>query len=499
MDTNRKINSKILALIITIVIAITGISGYVLAKYVFNKQNEAEINFYEYRIAESEIVISPEEYTGEEVTVTITTEKPGLSIQYKLGDRDEWIDYTGPFSVDENTKIDARLVAEDFKGPVTEKDITNIAVCKIGDTYYKTLESAINACADNAGNNQTKIEMLTSVTENVTIPAGKNIILDLNGKTVASKKNTNETPTIIVEGKFNLIDSAKDGKVESSEGTAIKVSSTGSFTIGTNENEPDVKTNPVIIGETYGVEVDEGGELNFYDGEIRGKTNAIKGNVTATPKDYGVVTKTDGLYEVATLGKIYTVKFDANGGTPNPEDKRVILGKNYGFDATSKTEKALPEVTRTGYKFLGWIANFEEKTSETITATTIVTYAGDHTLKADWQANEYTLSYNSNGGTGKIDDVKCSYDGDITIAKNTLTAPKGYTFKEWNTKQDGTGTAYAQETVTKNLTSVDGDTVTLYAIWEDKTEPSKNAPTGTSTTNTITVDCNQKDEGSGID
>ena len=499
MDTKKKINSKILALIITIVIAITGISGYVLAKYVFNKQNEAEINFYEYRIAESEIVISPEEYTGEEVTVTITTEKPGLSIQYKLGDSDEWIDYTGPFSVDENTKIDARLVAEDFKGPVTEKDITNIAVCKIGDTYYKTLESAINACADNAGNNQTKIEMLTSVTENVIIPAGKNIILDLNGKTVASKKNTNETPTIIVEGKFNLIDSAKDGKVESSEGTAIKVSSTGSFTIGTNENEPDVKTNPVIIGETYGVEVDEGGELNFYDGEIRGKTNAIKGNVTATPKDYGVVTKTDGLYEVATLGKIYTVKFDANGGTPNPEDKRVILGKNYGFDATSKTKKALPEVTRTGYKFLGWIANFEEKTSETITATTIVTYAGDHTLKADWQANEYTLSYNSNGGTGKIDDVKCSYDGDITIAKNTLTAPKGYTFKEWNTKQDGTGTAYAQETVTKNLTSVDGDTVTLYAIWEDKTEPSKNAPTGTSTTNTITVDCNQKDEGSGID
>ena len=190
MDTKKKINSKILALIITIVIAITGISGYVLAKYVFNKQNEAEINFYEYRIAESEIVISPEEYTGEEVTVTITTEKPGLSIQYKLGDSDEWIDYTGPFSVDENTKIDARLVAEDFKGPVTEKDITNIAVCKIGDTYYKTLESAIDACADNAGNNQTKIEMLTSVTENVIIPAGKNIILDLNGKTVASKKNT---------------------------------------------------------------------------------------------------------------------------------------------------------------------------------------------------------------------------------------------------------------------------------------------------------------------
>lgn len=209
MKVKQKIKSEIVAImIIAIIVSLLGAMGLAFAKYIFDKQNEAELNFYEYRIAPSEIVISPEEYTGDEVTVTITTEKPGLSIQYKLGDSDKWIDYTGSFSVDENTKIEARLVAKDFEGPVTNKDVTNIAVAKIGSTYYKTLEQAIKACPENAGYGQTKIEMLANVKESVIIPEGKNIILDLCGNTVTANKEE----AITVNGKFNLIDSREERK-----------------------------------------------------------------------------------------------------------------------------------------------------------------------------------------------------------------------------------------------------------------------------------------------
>ena len=216
----------IVAIVVTIIALQFGVS-----KYIFNREKATQLNFYEYRIQPNEIVISPETYTGEEVTVTITTdtEKTGLSIQYQLGDNGEWIDYVGPFAVSDNTKINTRLVSEEefFKGPVTHKDITNIAVAKIGNEYFKTLVEAIEACPENAGDSQTKIELLANITENAVIPEGKNVQLDLCGKTVTSAIEN----TIIVNGKMNLIDSVSGGKLESTVGTAIYVSSTGNLAI----------------------------------------------------------------------------------------------------------------------------------------------------------------------------------------------------------------------------------------------------------------------------
>lgn len=494
MNTKRKVNSKVLALVITLFIIVMSIVGYVLGKYVLNKQNDAEINFYEYRIAKSEILISPEEYTGEEATVTITTEKPGLSIEYKIGDSEEWIKYTGPFCVDENTNIEARLVAENFEGPITDKEVTNIAVCRIGDTYYKTVESAIDACPENAGTGQTKIEMLTSVTESVIIPEGKNIVLDLCGKTISSKKeiiddNTvSKDYTIIVSGKFNLIDSEGNGGVEAQNGTAITVESTGDCTIGINESQPNVENKPLIKAEINGVLVKEGGKFNFYDGEISGKTNAIDGTVTGKPEGYAVVASRAGEYEVATLRKTYTIKYNKNS-----EDAEI----EYESQTVNSGEKVgkLPMATRTGYIFEGWYT--AENDGEKVTIDTIVNK--EVTYYAHWTAVTYKIEYSANGGSGEPIKTDCAYDKEATIEKNTYTAPVGYIFKEWNTKGDGTGTTYAEGATIKNLSGTQLDIITLYAIWEDKTEPSNNAPTGTSTTSQITVNCKQKDEGSGID
>lgn len=91
--------------------------------------------------------------------------------------------------------------------------------------------------------------------------------------------------------------------------------------------------------------------------------------------------------------------------------------------------------------------------------------AGAGYLQATWRANDYTIRYDSNGGSGKMDDSAHRYDTERALTKNAFTR-KYYTFKGWNTKADGSGTAYADGASVKNLTDENGGAVTLYAQWE---------------------------------
>ena len=74
-------------------------------------------------------------------------------------------------------------------------------------------------------------------------------------------------------------------------------------------------------------------------------------------------------------------------------------------------------------------------------------------------ATSYTITYNANGGTGSMDNTT------NTVAANGFTAPTGYKFASWNSKDDGSGDSYAVGG------AVSGD-ITLYAQWvEDVPDP----------------------------
>ena len=516
-NINKKI--KVLFIVIAMILAIITIN-FGISKFRLASKNTVELKFYEYKIAENEIQVSPQEYTQQAV-IKITTQKPGTKIQYKLADDSDWISYTNEFVINNNTTISARLVGitEQFEGPVTKKSVTNIAVAKIGEKTYKTVKEAIADCEENAENTETKIEMLADVVEAFEIPVGKNIVLDLNGKTITSDANAltesgNLEATAVVKGTFKLINSEQvensnqsssneqnpKGKLVSQTGIAIKVINQGNFTLGIKETQSEEinvsKVNPVIIGKTNGVVVEDGGKFNFYDGKIISTTteenvnNSIIGNITETPTNYIAIPKKEGEYEVSTLEKQYIVTFDANEGIASFNTKLVITNQPYG---------TLPVVEKKeGYEFVCWERKLTETTTETITDTTIVSTQADHIIKAKWNPNTYEINYNSNGATGTLENTACTYDKEFTIIQSTPLTKAGYTFKEWNTKQDGTGIAYMPEQKAKNLTSVNNSIVTLYAIWQDTIIPTNTAPTATSTTNTITVQNNQTDEGSGI-
>lgn len=87
------------------------------------------------------------------------------------------------------------------------------------------------------------------------------------------------------------------------------------------------------------------------------------------------------------------------------------------------------------------------------------------TMYANWQPNEYQIIYNGNGASGgTISPQSMVYDKSANL-RNNLFYRTGYTFNGWNTKADGTGTAYTNQQTVSNLTSTNGGTVTLYAQW----------------------------------
>ena len=87
-----------------------------------------------------------------------------------------------------------------------------------------------------------------------------------------------------------------------------------------------------------------------------------------------------------------------------------------------------------------------------------------HTIDVEWEANSYNIAYDKNGGTGSMPNQSMTYGVEKNLSKNTFTR-SGYTFTGWKMGDKDNGTSYHDEDTVKNLTDVDGGTVTMYAQW----------------------------------
>ena len=164
-------------------------------------------------------------------------------------------------------------------------------------------------------------------------------------------------------------------------------------------------TRTVNYGETVTVTPPDAKTGYTFSGwKLEGAT-AKNGQFTMPDND---VTITGG-YTANT----YTVKFNANGGS-ECEDITVTYDGKY---------TDLPTTTRTGYTFDGWYDG-----STKVTADTDVKTTADQTLTAKWTANQYTVKFDSDGGSA-CEDITVTYGGKYP----TLPAPtkEGYTFDGW--------------------------------------------------------------------
>ncbi|MBQ9017118.1 InlB B-repeat-containing protein, partial [Candidatus Saccharibacteria bacterium] len=97
--------------------------------------------------------------------------------------------------------------------------------------------------------------------------------------------------------------------------------------------------------------------------------------------------------------------------------------------------------------------------------------AGAITLTAKGSGNTFTINYNSNGGSGTTTATTATYGSNVTLATDNFTAPSGKIFKAWGTDSSGTTTyeartAVAPATLYPSVTTTQGGSITLYAIWE---------------------------------
>ena len=116
----------------------------------------------------------------------------------------------------------------------------------------------------------------------------------------------------------------------------------------------------------------------------------------------------------------YAVTLNTNGGTI--ADGKDVTGYTYGVGATLPTD-----VTRTGYTFKGWYDN-ENLTGSPVTAIG-GTEMGNKEYWAKWEINQYTITFDTNGGS-EIAPITQDYGTEITAPDNPTR--KGYTFKGWD-------------------------------------------------------------------
>ena len=209
-------------------------------------------------------------------------------------------------------------------------------------------------------------------------------------------------------------------------------------------NIPDPTGTPVTVtyaygalGGTYATQIVQTGEkaiepdvpsrqgyqfTDWYLDDTKYDFNtAVTGNMTLTAK---------------WTANSYTIAFDTNGGS-------AIDPITQGYDTTIKAPAA---PTKTGYTFMGW----EPEIPATMPA-------GDMTIKAQWEINRYTVTFDTDGGS-EVDAQTVAYGEKAkTPADPTKT---GYTFAGWELGGNAYDFAAA---VTGNMT--------LTAKWKDSEKP----------------------------
>lgn len=209
------------------------------------------------------------------------------------------------------------------------------------------------------------------------------------------------------------------------------------------------------------------------------------------------VTKSNATITANWKSNSYTITFNGNGAdggstptqTCNMEMTHTLHANGF---------------TRTGYTFAGWAMSpdgdvvYADK-AEVLNLTTKGN--GNVNLYAKWNPVEYSIVFDSNGGTGSMDAITTKYDIDTPLPDGALYFQK-YTKDGVNVTDnvlsgeyfppDGEGTDAATKTYAsiflgwaleegkdriapqwkvgenvRNLATVNGSAVTLYAVWDD--------------------------------
>ena len=163
-----------------------------------------------------------------------------------------------------------------------------------------------------------------------------------------------------------------------------------------------------------GIYVEDGGRFEMSAGTITGCTAGQEEGKTANGVFIaagGRFTQSPGAQITGEVTGAYTVTFQSEGGSEVASQIRA------------NTPAAQPDnPTKEGHTFIGWYSGESEWDFETpVTA--------DLTLTAKWQLNQYTITFDTAGGS-EVAPITQDYGTTITAPANP--AKTGYTFAGWD-------------------------------------------------------------------
>jgi uncharacterized repeat protein (TIGR02543 family) len=227
------------------------------------------------------------------------------------------------------------------------------------------------------------------------------------------------------------------------------------LSLGNGFTYPDV--------QTVKVKADGTTVVNYYysrnqyylnlNGYLKQRVSENFADLTETVKD---INGKDVKHTFATSVVKVNGSVHAKGNGVTDFYEKVYYGSTYEIITTAKT----------GYTIIDNTGTFKG----TITGDTVVT---PHV-----SINQYTVKYEPNKPSKATNDVTkmadqfVYYNRQRKLTTNTYKYT-GYDFTGWNTKADGTGTAYTDGQTIENLSSADGAVITLYAQWKIHTHKLK--------------------------
>ena len=241
----------------------------------------------------------------------------------------------------------------------------------------------------------------------------------------------------------------------------------------TGGNTLTAKNNPYAGYTLYGYKAnwDDTVGSSTYLADLPGITKTSSGVITNYRSDG------DKYYTFFYTPNLYTVTLNNNNATVAGTANIFCSYGNAFFKDANYTEKMYSTMnnisvpSRAGYIFDGYYDAQTGgmrmiNTSGFLTSNAITTAAASNvTWYARWIPIVYTINYNGNGATGGgTASSSHTYDVPKALTTNGFTR-EGFTFAGWSYSMGGTP-AFANGASVNNLTTINGEQIELYAIWD---------------------------------
>ena len=179
---------------------------------------------------------------------------------------------------------------------------------------------------------------------------------------------------------------------------------------------------------------------------LEGWYTSLNGGVTLENKWNFFIDRVNFNFTLIALWTVnqYTLTFESNGGSVIPS-----FTINYGDNLNILT------TTKVGHSFVGWYTDVGLTQSFTLTTMP----ATNLTLYAKWTINQYTITFETNGGSS-IASITGDYGDAVSVPSDPTR--EGYTFNGW----------YADVNLTEATTvpnTIPSENQSFYSKWQAKT------------------------------